>query len=167
MSDNYNLVIALTSITAAVIAIVALISEIKRSRFALGVDSILRLDEYFNTERMIKLRKEAACAILDKTYRNVEDLLDFFETIGLLVKEGALNKKMVWHLFSPWVVNYYQAASEHIKEVRRDDKTVCSNMIYLYNELLKIEKHERRCGESDLIISAESLETFLKDEASL
>lgn len=167
MNITPEIIIAITSVAAVIIAIVALISETKHSRFALGIDLTLRLNEYFDSERIVKLRKMAAKGVLDKTNEGVVELLNFFETIGLLVKEGALNKKIVWNIFSSYVINYYQAVSDFVREVKRDDKTAWSNLIYLYNELLKIEKQERRCNDADLAISKESLEIFLNDEANL
>jgi hypothetical protein len=164
---DYNAIIAWASVAAVFVAIIALIFQTKSSRFALGIDLIFKLNDYFDNEQMIKIRKEAAAAILNKTYSGVDVLLNFFETIGFLVKKNAIDRKVVWNFFSFFVINYYQAASNFIKDIRKDDKTVWSNLEYLYNELVKIEKSERKCKDSDIIISPESLENFLNSEASL
>jgi hypothetical protein len=52
MYINSNTIIAIATVALAVIAIYAIIAENKRSRFALGINVALELDEYFDSESM-------------------------------------------------------------------------------------------------------------------
>lgn len=164
---NWEAIAAGAAVVAVLVAIATLINESKRSRFALGIDLLLRLDQYFNSERMIKLRRTAAQSVLDGTYKNVDEVLDFLETIGLLIYHGALDKEMVWHIFSPWVIGYCQGAEEYINTERQEDDTVWSNCLDLYKRILAIEKKALHRSENKVKLSKENLEKFLHEEATL
>lgn len=164
---DYNAITALSGLVAAIIAAAALLAEGKRSRFSIGVDIILKLDERFNTEELRKIRRVAAKSILDKTYRDAEEVLDFFEMMGLMVRKGALNEEMVWNLFFYWIHRYRLSANEYIEKERQKDSMVWANLIYLHDRVVAIEKRISRCSDSDLLLSEQSLKEFLEEESNL
>lgn len=167
MSIDYNAITAWAAVAAAITAIIAIRAESKRSRFALGVDLIIKLDERFNSEEMQKARQDAAKSLLDKTYTGADDMLDFFEMIGLLTRRGALDEKMVWHTFFYWLHRYWCSANEYITKERREDFTVWADLNYLHSRVVDIEKRERRCTDSDLLLSEDSIKEFLEEESNL
>jgi hypothetical protein len=71
-------------------------------RFSLGVDLTLKLDERFEGIEFQKKRAKAARALRQDSgvpKPDVEDVLDFFETLGFLVRRKALDKELVWNTF--------------------------------------------------------------------
>ena len=90
---DYNAVIAWATLIGVVVAIWAVIAENKRSRFALGVDLIMKLDDRFNSDKMRKSRRSAAISLLNGTNNDATEVLDFFETIGYFIRRGAIDKK--------------------------------------------------------------------------
>jgi hypothetical protein len=46
-------------------------------------------------------------------------VLNFFETVGLLVRRHAINEEMAWHTFGYWVDCYGGASATVVQEVRR------------------------------------------------
>jgi len=87
---DINTVVAISGALAAVAAlIVALLTsfQLKHSRFALGVDLILKLEAQFDGPEVKGIRSQAASALQsDTNAADVEPLLDFFETVGVLVR---------------------------------------------------------------------------------
>lgn len=168
MKIDYSAIAAFTGIVALIVTILLRLFESRRSRFSLGIELILKLDERFNSKELRDARRKAAKSLLNKdnTYA-ADDVLDFFEMIGILVRRGALDEKMVWHIFFAWLHQYCHSAKEHIEAERQKDSTVWEDLVRLHDRLVKIEMRERRCRKSDIIPSEDSLKGFLKDESEL
>ncbi len=165
---DFNAVSALSGVVAAVVAALALIAENQRSRFSTGVDLLLSLDDRFNSEGMRNVRRMAAQEIIGKKpAENVDEVLDFFEMVGLLVHKGALDVWIVWHEFSPWIRRYFYALKDYLDKWRKDDPTVYSDFVTLHEELTRIEMKETGCSRQDDIPSKGALDEFLKDELNL
>src|SRR3990170_2942368 len=147
-SLDYNAIVAWTGVAAAFIAAVAILHESRRSRFALGVDLLLKFDERFDSDAMRAARRAAAKSILDHTFEDVRKVLDFFEMIGLMLRRGALDDSMVWEMFSAWVLPYCRAARSWIQDIREHDPDGYSNLLYLYDKMNSLEKlHRGRAAE--------------------
>jgi hypothetical protein len=168
---DYEAVAALAALVTVAVAALALWYESKRSRFSLGVELYMKLDERFNSNEMRNIRKAAAKSLLSgrlgtgPAFRTtVEDVLDFFEMIGFLLSRGALDERMVWHGFFNIIHPYWLSAQEYIEDQRREDPTVWSDLAQLHQRLLSIEKTERKCSDADLALSKDSLTEFLYTE---
>lgn len=134
----------------------------------MNVELVMRLDERFNGPDMMKKRQKAAQAIVDKSKQNrdLDDVLDFFETTGLLLKKGALEREMVWNTFYYWITGYYQSAVSYISSQAEGDPETYAELKYLYDEMISIEKHRCKCSYSDLVLSDQDIKDFLIDELS-
>jgi len=167
---DFNAMAAYAAVIAAGAAVVGVYTESKRARFALGVDLLMKVDERFNSEQIRKARRAAAECLVDKTKKDVsdtDDLLDFFDSLGLLTRRGALDEVMVWHTFFPWVNVYWNAANQYITSSRQKEPTLWANAAYLYQHLAAIEKRE--CGRSDsyTALTDDDIREFLIYESSL
>jgi hypothetical protein len=160
-----ELVITLTPIVGVLVAICALIYQISRSRFSLNVELCLKLEDKFNSPDFRKTRSNAAKLILKKQFVKAEDVFDYFETLGYLVREKALDKKIVWSTFFEWVQGYWSAGIQYIQEARQEgkDQTIWEDFEYLHNELLKIQRERGNSSQPELLSHTE-LVTFLKKE---
>lgn len=155
------------AVITAGIAVVAIWKESRRSRFALQIDTLLKLDDKFSSAPMLELRSATAHEFLNKTYDNASNVLDFFDFVGLLTNRGALEPTMVWHDFFYWVRGYWFATRDHIPNVQSRDPTIWSDFVTLYSKLAQVEKRERQCSDEELEMSDEDVSKFLKREASL
>ncbi len=164
---NYNAIAAWSAVIASLVAMIALLLEQRAYRFSLSIDLILKMDERFDSSQMRRTRQAAAKALLNQRYDKAEDVLDFFETLGMLAKRKALNDEMVWATFFYWLNNYWWAAKEHIWILQKEDKTVYSYIGDFRKRMLIIEIKKRRCSESDVDPSEESLKAFLDYESCL
>lgn len=83
-------VASLAAVVAAVAAIVAVWFQARYARFAMRFQLAWQLDrDFFYEEAMIERRRVAATALLEgRTAIEIDELLNFFDTVGLLVRQG-------------------------------------------------------------------------------
>jgi hypothetical protein len=164
MNNWYDLLTAWGTIALAVIAIVAIWCESRSSRLSRAADVTLRVIDKFDDEKMLNLRHKAATSIRDfrqgkgKISKDVENVLDFFETMGLFCKRGVIDEEIVWHSFYYWIRGYYWSAKDFIDERRRDEPTVYEDLVALYRQLVMIE------DAGDDIPSKDDLDEFIDEE---
>ena len=155
---------AFAAVVGIVVSIWVLQSQLSNSRFALSVDTLLKMEERFNSPDMVKKRKKAAKALLGKTHHeDADDVLDFLETIGIMVHRGALDEEMVWNTFFYWVDGYWEAAQSHIQEEQKKNPEVWRELEYLEKRCLTFEDAKMK-GRAAIPVPKQE---FLKDEAEL
>lgn len=99
--------------------------QLNQSRETEKVKHLVEFTREFDSEPMSKWRKTVAEERLKGVNYPEEGqrLLDFFETIGLLVRRGYLDENDVWSTFSYWMFNIYADFREDIEQMRRDDES--------------------------------------------
>ena len=132
-------VMAVAAVLSAIVAISAVIAESKRARLSLSFDLLERLDRKFESGSMLRLRRNVALGLLKNSFKDVGDLLDFFETLGIMTNHGAIDKRMVWNEFFYWVHRTMQLSDSYVKDARKSDPTIWEDVVKLYDELKKIE----------------------------
>ncbi len=148
----WTTVAALATLGAAVAAALAAKSaaaQVRLTRFSLGVDMVQRLDARFDSPEFLEARRSAALALenlKDNDYAenraieaNVEPVLDFFETIGLLVRREVLDKEIVHSYFFYWYYGYWLNAKPLIDRQRKKFPARYGDFLDLHGELLKFE----------------------------
>ena len=160
---NLGLIINLAGV---IVAILVLLFQIQRSAFSMSVDLTLKLDDRFNSDSFRKLRIISAKGILRKEFHEAEEVFDFFETLGLLIRRGALDKEMVWSTFFYWIHRYWLASSDYILNAQKDDPSLWSDFKLLHEEVVQVEKKKRKITDSDLFVTGEKIREFLKEELS-
>ena len=114
-------VTAVAALIVALTTVVQLRRETQHVLFTTGLDSLWHFDAQWNSESMMDVRSAAAAALLDgRPTHDVDDVLDFFDQIALLLNHGALDEEMVcYELYWP-MANYWFASQEYIHQVQRD-----------------------------------------------
>ncbi len=164
---DYNAIPVWTAVVASLTAIIALLCESSRSRFQLGVDMLLKFNDKFASDEFRKARRKAARGLKQGTNDDADDVLDFFEMIGLLVRRKAINEKFVWHSFFYSVHRYCLLSKDYIASSRKEDATIWEDLIWLHSRLTKLEKKLRRCSDDGLKVSTEELNDFIKYEQEI
>jgi hypothetical protein len=72
------------------------------------------LEDKFESKRIIKYRKKACIGIRDGNFEEVDAILDFFESIGMLLEKGVLDKEMVWSSFAYCIDSYFYICKDYI-----------------------------------------------------
>jgi hypothetical protein len=93
----------------------------------------------------------------------MEELWDFFETFGVLLKRGMLDKELAYNMFFHWVNGYWRITKKYFEEKRKGNDPRWTNFVFLVETLQKAEKHENPHSK-DLDWSNTELEEFIEQE---
>ncbi|MEA3190821.1 MAG: hypothetical protein QOD77_1403 [Thermoplasmata archaeon] len=159
------MVAALSGVGAAVIAAVAFWAEGRRSRQALQVEQLTRLEDRFQSDSMLRARAAAGRTLRTTANDPDEVLLGFFEVAGMLLRKRALDPQMAWHSFEHWVERYWLASEPFIQACRTRDPNLWSEFQHLREVLMKIER--KRLGRQPAPITPQELAEFLAEEEAL
>jgi hypothetical protein len=130
------------------------------------IQHLLAFDQQYRQEPMISYRK--ACAT--KRLAGVEDppeedrLLDFFETIGLLVNHGYLNDTDVWETFGIEIMPLYADARDMIEQDQKEDPSVYTNFVSLAQRMESIENEHHGALVKP---SKQDIKEFWQDETTI
>jgi hypothetical protein len=144
--ENWAAVAALAALAAVIIAI----QQTSLSRMTMGADLIMRLNDQFEDKEFQRTRSDAAIAIRRLTPQNkgrVEDVFDFFDTIGILVRRGALDKELAWSRFFYWLHGYHRWAKPFLDEQRKAFPNRYADFVWLHSKLAKIEVSKEPMNE--------------------
>jgi hypothetical protein len=155
-----TLVIAITGVCALVYAA----KQLRQAREAEKVKHLLEFRADFEAEPLVSYRKQVAEERLRKIPLSVgcTKILDFFETVSLLVRRGYLDIDDVWNTFSFWILYIYADLKEEIKKLQKQgDENYYKEFCGLVEKLCEIEKREG--GEIDHP-SIQAIEQFWRCE---
>jgi hypothetical protein len=158
---------AAATVVIAVTGVCALIYahwQLKQSRESEKVKHLIEFVQEFEREPMAHYRKTVAEKRLRGTPYppEAQKILDFFETIGLLVRRGYLDEQDVWSSFGYWMFNIYADFRDDIEQEQRVDKNYYGDSCDLLKRLHEIEQE---MGSSDDRPSKDEIQDFWRDEA--
>jgi hypothetical protein len=124
---------------------------------------LLQLERDFGSEPLITYRCELAKKKLAAKAEPSElyPILDFFETVGLLVRRGYLDASDVWSTFGYAIIILFADNRELVRDLRQDDPTSYSDFRSLADRMRGIETAE---GGASEIPSAEEIQDFWREE---
>ena len=167
MVGPWTKISVILAVIGSIVSIVSLAYQIRRSRFVHSIDLLLKFEDNFFGLGKREVRAKAARGLLrdEPDYSNVEDILDFFETIALLVRRGALDEYMVWHTFNYWINRYYEAAKQHILLRQKGEPEVWGDLSGLVRKLRTLEmKANHLRGVSQTVPDTAEIRRFLEEE---
>jgi hypothetical protein len=136
-------------------------------RLALSVDIVHKFDVSFNEPNFRATRSKAAKALLSKMNEGeAEDVFDFFDTVGLFVKLGALTDELAYSVFFHWINLYWIAGKHHIGSKQTETSTVWNNFRKLSETVREIERQKDPESE-DLKMPENRLHEQLQEEIDL
>jgi hypothetical protein len=122
------------------------------------------LEQRFNSEEMLRARRELAAQLLRKNHDPWETVMEFFESIGLLLRKGSLDKEMVWATFSFYIIRWWELCKPFIEEKKKKDITYYKDFKKLLDEMYTIETMKRGKTKQDVTPTQAELIQFLEDE---
>jgi hypothetical protein len=168
-----NLIIAVAAVTALYFTAHQLRAQQnqfdeqrKQFSYATSLDALWKLDEEWDSTRMQAIRRAAATDLAAKRDDTdaVDEVLDFFDLVGLMVARQVVDTELVWHEFA-YLAPYEQLTRQHVADVRRDNKTVWEDMVSLVPKLDGIEAKHLDHPVTNLTL--EELQDFLTTEQRL
>ena len=116
----------------------------KAAHVGAAVESLWRLEAEWSSEDMAAVRSAAAEALLDgEPTRDVDDVLDFFDEVAMLLRHGAIDPDLVWYRFYEPIVSYWFASEEYIHQSQRQAPQLWEELTALVPRLLSIEAQRR------------------------
>ena len=121
--------------------------QIREGKELAKVQHLLELMKQFEQQPFINYRKKLAAERLRGVAEPPElnEVLNFFELIGLLVRRGYLHDEDVWENFGYWVFPLYTDSKSYIESEQAEDVNSYTNLTDLYRRMKKIEEsHQGR-----------------------
>jgi hypothetical protein len=107
---------------------------------SISADLGFKLHDRFDSPTLKEIRKKATNTLLaGKRSADVDDLFDFFETIGFYVDRGLLDERIAHTLFFHWVNLYWVAGKDQIKNNQAASVGIWIYFGKLYDRLMAIE----------------------------
>ncbi|ADV82005.1 DUF4760 domain-containing protein [Terriglobus saanensis] len=164
MTPLPNWIPVVVSAAGVVIALCGFIYQIRRARFNQSIDLLFRLEnDFFGPAKQIQ-RSKAATALASGDMFEAEPILDFFETMALLLRRGALDEEMVWHTFFYWVNGYYEACKSDIQLRQQTDPLLWKDLLPMV-ERLRI-RQKNATSSPRIVLDSTQIQEFLREEAA-
>ncbi|MHB1832380.1 MAG: DUF4760 domain-containing protein [Acidiferrobacteraceae bacterium] len=157
-------------IVAACVPLYAARAQIKASRDVAGLQLFLQLVQKYDGE-LHDTRERLGMLLCgggsNAPVQDQETVLDFFETIGYLMRRKLIDRHLVLSEFSIPVQCYWNALAPYVHEARArydDDDSVYEETEWLYKFILAQER--RRRHNPAYTITKEAREQFFRTETS-
>jgi hypothetical protein len=142
------------------------------SRNELKVKLQMSLEDRFESSAMIAKRKRLAAQLLmNAPHEQIqEDIMNFFESVGVLLRRGYLDKEMAWVGFGYYGIRWWNACKDYILEERRrkgGDQTIFAEFQYLVDKLYEVETKQRGKTRSEVEPGKTQIQIFLEEERDL
>jgi hypothetical protein len=169
LGDWIALTAALAGVLAALSAVAAVWYQVRLSRGTSSIDNTFRMEEQWRSADMLKIRAGAAEAIINEAGQtdDVLAVMTFFEQLGFLVEQKAIQPEASWESFSDWSLPYGVACAPFIAHQQKENKTYWVNFVALQKQLLDIEAKRRGLSTQDVTPTAAAVQAFLADERTL
>jgi hypothetical protein len=168
-ADN---VTAVFTVIATVAAIIAVIVEQRRSRFALGLDLLNRLMDKFEGNRLIPYRCSYANKMLGRKKGplgriDIDDLLtvimDHFQEVGELTRKRIVSLEFAWSNYGYWLRYYRPLAEEFVFEFRKTDPSGWEDVDWLFKKFsIRDKKANSTTIQKASITEREEMKKFLE-----
>ncbi len=129
-------------------------------------------DRFFDEPRMRECRRRTSQLLRDgkRIEWKDDDLLVFFESMGLYTVSGLLDSRMVWSEFCWEVVRYHRALEGEMRRLRKEvnDSTLYADFDKLDTMVLEIDARERKLPKpQDARPGENEIKRFLAEESGL
>ena len=150
------------SAVGTIISLSAFAYQVHRARFNQSIDLLFRLEnDFFGPAKRLQ-RAKASRDLAQGKPLEAEPILDFFETMALLLRRKALDAEMVWHTFFYWIDNYYEALRPYIADRQQREPLVWQDLGGLVRTVRRLQ--EQRLGRKLSAITPEQTAAFLSEE---
>jgi hypothetical protein len=146
-------------------------ARLRMSQEELQVRNQLSLENRFDSAPLVSARKALAAQFLQQAlHKDIdEDVMNFFESLGMFLRRGYLDPELTWAAFSFNAIRWWSACKDYItaERDRQKDETIFAEFQRLTDRLYEIEERERRKIRSELEPSPSEIQEFLEGERDL
>ena len=99
--------------------------QVRLSRYSNMLQTILKFRDIWSSDSMMKNRRDT-CETYRKKSTSIrrveEEVLTFFEEIGLLVEKRVVSEEFVWESYSYYIEYYWAMLEKNVQEYRKSTK---------------------------------------------
>lgn len=149
--------------------------ESRRSRY--DPHWAMDFQDRFDNPAMTEARARAAKTLItnradlanpaDNALADIDDVLDFFEDIGLYQRADHISPELAHHHFFHWTRGYWQAAKPYVVASRVKEPARWNHVEELFDTSCDIEHKEQGGTREQLRLSDSDLDEFLRQESEL
>jgi hypothetical protein len=142
-------------------------------KLSVAAEWLLKLDDRFNAVELTNARLHVTRELLDpnpeglgvqQLQDSMEELWDFFDTLGALLRRGVLDKELLHSTFFHWVNAYWLVTHQYLERERQGYEERWKDFVFLVMELRAFER-ENHPNSKDLDWSEEEQRHFMTQEA--
>lgn len=157
--------------TAALVIALSVAAHVRQDTqrivFTAGLDTLWHFQDQWNSDAMFDVRSGAAAALLDgQPTRDVDDVLDFFDQLALLLNRGAVDEELVCYEFYWPLANYWFASQDYVGQVRRKAPHSWEHLEHVVGRVLAVEARRRHLTKADVVPATAQIQEFLTAEAT-
>jgi hypothetical protein len=137
-------------IITGIVGIKITVRQLEESRSQLKIRNLQELIQQFDSREFKERRQRLAEKRIDRgklkpldiddAPTEMDEVLDFFEYIGLLYKMKYLDIYPIWHTLGYWMFSTYADARDYIEQERKDDKASLEDFCKLVEDLRVVER---------------------------
>ncbi len=145
-------------------------NEITKNNLAASLQ--LKFEDKFDAPFMLSERSKLAEQIIsDAQHGDIQEpVIEFFESVGVMVRRGYLDKELAHCSFGHYCIYWWCATKNYIFNERKrqnDDSTIFEEFQNLVDIFYEIEIIKRKLSRAQLEPSTKLIEQFLKDESRI
>ncbi len=171
-----SIVSTLAACASAIFALWSISSSKKVAKEQMMVEIQLKTQETFDSLALVVARGKLAAQFLDEIVNNAssaarhdiikEDVMNFFEMVGMFLRRGYLDEEMTWSSFGYHIIRWWGACEAYIKEERvlKNDSTLFIEFENLLDKMYEVEIKERHESMQKIIPSKTEIKEFLEEE---
>jgi len=164
-------IIAIGTLLLVIATIAMAWRQIKYAKKGMFVSTLNIYLEKFDSQNMLWSRKKLADTLTTEHKQSdiKETVIDFFESLGLLLRRKALDTEMIWSSFGYHTIRWWVFCKEYIETERllEKDKTIYNEFEFLYNKMIKMEAKKRKVKIESLKLTEEDKDVFIFFEKRL
>ena len=159
------IVAALTAIASNFVQYRCTLLQAREARISHNIDLILKLQDQYDNN-LLRQRVAVGKAYLSGKKTDYNDVLDFFDTVGELVKRDELDKERAWSSFYYYFHRYFLLSRDYVKKERAedDDPLLWENVDYLHKVMVEIEQQKRPGIVVSETLTSKQIMKFMNDE---
>src|SRR6266481_2474700 len=117
-----------------IVTITAITYQVRVTARSRSAETLMHLDDVWRSEELRRIRAAAAATLLDKretgktaqqlyesNQSDVDEVLDFLETVAFLCARKVLDRELVWNMFYWLMENYWNACADYVQHVRLNE----------------------------------------------
>jgi hypothetical protein len=176
LGDVTNLIVAITSIVAILLAVFTFWQQMRQSRTFLGIQILREWESHFFWSEDMRRRRYVTCKYLEGKsaeeirYEDIPaeawEILDTFDGVGMYVSRGVVDEELAWATFYYWLNIYWYVLQPHRELLRAEHAGTeyLKDIDEMYARLTDVGTKRRGLAALESRCSPQRVARFIEEE---